>query len=646
MRGNPQQAGRSGARGARGRGNDGGNNGNGRSRSGDADGKKSNGIPRETVLLGLFGIAAVVVVGGLVFRTVIDRDNRIARNEGLYEQNATDVAKRGTIYDRNGEVLASSVESYLINANPNVVGYSESVSQEERASLEDPAKAIAALLYKYLGKDADKTEDDYYEMLTREGTAYVVIQRRCDKDVGDKLMEALEDAKLDGVFFSSDTTRVYPNGTIGSQVVGTVGLKMLDSQGNIVDDEDFSKYDTLTESYRGTSGLELQYDSLLAGTDGSISREVGRSGLPIADGSIVLNKATDGEDVVCSIDIKLQQKAESSLKKACKKYESKGGSVTVMDASTGEIYATASYSKDKKAKSGYSLDVGKLWSVSDVYEPGSTFKSLTAVSVLSNSKTTTSTVFSVPASLKVYNTTVTDSHERSAEDMTLTKIIAESSNIGTVLASRKVELSDLYKTYTKFGIGSSTGIDFPGESAGILADVNSWNGVQAANVTFGQGVSVTGMQLVRAYGALEQGGTLRTPHFLVDLPNNKEKAAKYAKKYSKKKSASKKSVCDEVTKMLRSVVISGTGKGASIKGYKVVGKTGTAEIASSAGGYLSNEYITSFCGWLDNTNSDLVCLVTLDRAKGNDGAGVMCGGVFAEIMAFAADRYQITTNSD
>lgn len=591
-------------------------------------------------LCAIFAIAGAAVLGGLLYRTVIDSQSRQESAQSQYTRSSVDVAERGTIYDRNGEVLASSVESYLINVNPSAIGYSDSTQQG------DAATAVAKLLYEYLGQDASKTQDDYYEMVTRQGTSYVVVQRRTDKDVGDQLKAALDEAGLVGVYFTSDSTRVYPNGDTGSQVVGTVGLKMLDSQGNVVEDEDYDKYDSLTESYRGTSGLELQYDSLLAGTDGVISREKGKTGVPIAGGSIVLNKATDGDDIVTSIDIKLQAKAESSLKKACKKYESEGGSVTVMDASTGEIYATASFSKDSSAKSGYSLDTGKLWGVSDVYEPGSTFKSITAASVLANSKVTRSTSFTVPGSLKVYNSTVTDSHDHDTENLTLQQIIAQSSNIGTVLASRKVELSDLSKTYSKFGFGTSTGVDFPGESAGILADSSEWNGVQAANVTFGQGVSTTAMQIVRAYGALEQRGTMRTPHFLVDLPNDSDKAAEYKQEFSKKSRAAKKTTCDEVTKMLRSVVTDGTGTGAAIKGYKVVGKTGTAEIASSSGGYLDEQYIYSFCGWLDDTNSDLVCLVTLDRATGSEGAGDMCGGVFADIMSFAIDRYQITSNSD
>lgn len=598
---------------------------------------------REFVILAAFVFFILAIFCGLIKLTVIDAADLSSQADNQHLKTAKDIAKRGTIYDRNGEVIASSVESITINVNPNDIDYAASITDEQKAGMTPAAEAVATKIYEVLGSTYDKSYDDYYEMVTRQGTAYVIIQRRCDKDLADKLKKELKEASLIGVYYESDSTRVYPNGTIGSQVIGTVGLKMLDESGNIVADEDVAGRTDLTESYRGTSGLELEYDSLLSGTNGAITQEKGESGLPVAGGAIVVNKAVDGEDMITSLDIKLQQKAEKSLKSAVKKYSAKGGSVTVMDASNGEIYACASFTKGKDGS--YDYDAGKLWSVADSYEPGSTYKTFTAYSVLANSKTTTSTTFSVPEKLKVYDHTVKDSHERSGtETMSLNQIIAESSNIGTVLASRKVGLDDLYKTYNKFGFGKSTGIDFPGAASGSLEETKDWDGVQAANITFGQGVAVTGVQLVRGYGAIQQGGTLRTPHFLTSLPNNAEKSAEMTKSLTKSKKVASKSTCSQVTKMLRSVVTSGTGKEATIKGIKVVGKTGTAEIPSSTGSYLVGTYIVSFCGWMEDTDCDLVCLVTLEQPKTEVGGGGVCGPVFADIMSFAANRYQVSND--
>ena len=606
-----------------------------------------NNNMRMYLILALFGLLVLLVFVGLVKLTIIDAGSLSGMADDQHNKVSTDIAKRGTIYDRNGEVIASSIESVTINVNPNDIDYAKSVSDEEKASLEPAAEAVATKLYEVLGSTYDTSYDDYYEMVTRENTAYVVIVRRCDKDLAAELKEELAAANLEGVYYEDDTTRVYPNGSIGSQVIGTVGLKMVDSDGNIVSDDEVSGRTDLSESYRGTSGLELQYDSLLAGTNGSVSQEKGSDGTPIAGGAIVVNKATDGEDIVTSIDIKLQQKAEKSLKSAVKKYSAKGGSVTVMDASSGEIYACASFvrNKSKKGKITYDYDLGKLWSIADSYEPGSTYKVFTAYSVLANSSVTTSTTFQVPAKLKVYDHDVTDSHERNGtETMSLTKIIADSSNIGTVMASRKVSLSKLYKTYKAFGFGQDTGVDFPGAASGQLEKSSDWDGVQAANITFGQGVAVTGMQLIRAYGALEQDGVMHVPHFLVGTPNNTQKSKELTSKLSKSKRVAKKKYCDQVTKMMRSVVTDGTGTQASIKGIEVVGKTGTAEIPSSTGSYLKNTWIVSFAGWLENSDCDLVCLVTLEQPKTQVGGGGVAGPVFADIMSFAANRYQVSSN--
>lgn len=223
--------------------------------------------------------------------------------------------------------------------------------------------------------------------------------------------------------------------------------------------------------------------------------------------------------------------------------------------------------------------------------------------------------------------------------MTFESIIAESSNIGTVKAARKVSNTTLYKTFKRFGLGDDCGVDFPGVATGILAEGSRWDGVQEANVTFGQGLTVSGMQLIRAFGALQQDGVMHVPHFLVSLPNDEKKSKEVTKEYQKTYQSCKKATADKVTKLLRSVVTKGTGTSAAIKGCKVVGKTGTAEIANSSGGYLKNTYMVSFSGWIEGDDNDLVCLVTMDRPQTEVGGGGVCGPVFAEVMSYATDLY-------
>ena len=255
------------------------------------------------------------------------------------------------------------------------------------------------------------------------------------------------------------------------------------------------------------------------------------------------------------------------------------------------------------------------------------------------------TTYKVPYALEVYDTVITDSHDHPFEDMTLRKILADSSNTGTTLVSREVDLAQLYDSYHAFGFGTKTGCDFPGDTAGQLEESKDWDGVQSATVTFGQGLTVTPLQLVRAYGALEQGGTLVTPHFLTDVPNDAETAQRLMQDLTKRETVADAGVCKEVSEMLTSVVTEGTGEEAAVDGFTVTGKTGTAEIASVYGGYEENAYVMSFCGWLYGSSSDLICLVTVNRPHTNLGAGGLCGPVFSEIMTYATKRYQIDAQS-
>ncbi len=562
------------------------------------------------ILFLLFALAFILLISRLIWVQLIQGSKYADEAENTQIFETTIYAKRGSIYDRNGELIASSVDAKSIYANPQEI---------------TDAQKTADILYKYLGKEQKRSKKDYVELISQDKLSFVYIKRAFDDDKAQKLKDELDKADLKGIYFLDDAKRVYPSNSVGSQVIGSVS---------------YNDKDVL----EGNSGLELQYEDLLCGTNGKKKIEYGATGTPIATDDNEITPATDGEDIMISVDIRLQEYVEKRLKKAVKKNDAQGGSVTVLDAKTGEIYAAASYSKQKDAKTkkvSYTQDVGKIWSFSDAYEPGSTFKAITACSILENSKVDIDTKFNVPDSIKVYDRNVNDSHEHDTEKMTFKQIIAQSSNVGTVLASRKVKLSDLYKTYKSFGFTKTPNTDFPGVASGTIEEPKDWDGVQAANITFGQGLTVTGLQLLRAYAAIEQDGLMTTPHFLIDLPHNSQKAAELLETYKQTQSVEDKKVCKKVTKLLRSVVTSGTGKLASISGYKVVGKTGTAEVVDSTGVYEKNKYNVSFAGWLEGSSSDLVCLVTVQKPEsGADGAAA-CAPVFADIMSFAIDRYQI-----
>lgn len=589
---------------------------------------------RDWIILVLFAAVLAAIVANLIYIQVIRGPEYARMAEASHTTEVSLSARRGTVYDRNGEVIASNVDATTIYVNP------QEVTNAER---------LASVLAEVLGPESGKSKEDYLKLVDQSELSFAYIQRKADVTLANTLKERLTDEKLKGIHYLDDTKRVYPNGEVGSQIIG-----MVDIDG------------------KGISGLELEYNELLKGEDGSIVFERGMNDIPITNGETSRTETVDGTDIVTSVDINLQKLCEELLLDAIVSTEAQGGSVTVMDASNGEIYAACSYAKksneeleaetaaaqrkvDEAQAAGQSLDVnpldtlvdyklevGKLAPVTDIYEPGSTFKAFTAYSVLANNPNITpASTYTVPYALEVYDTVITDSHDHPVQDMSLRAILADSSNTGTTLMSREVQTSQLYDTYHAFGFGQKTGCDFPGDTAGQLEESKDWDGVQSATVTFGQGLTVTPLQLVRAYGALEQGGVLTTPHFLIDVPNDAEKAQSLMASLTKRENVADAGTCDEVSEMLTSVVTEGTGEAAAVEGFSVTGKTGTAEIASTYGGYEENAYIMSFCGWLHGSSSDLICLVTINRPLTMLGAGGLCGPVFSQIMSYAATRYQI-----
>lgn len=603
------------------------------SRSGNRAGRETpQRWSRDWIIVLLFAVFIAVIIGNLVYIQVIKGPEYARMAEMSHSSEITLSARRGTVYDRNGEVIASNVDASTIYVNP------QEVTELDK---------LAEILAEVLGPTTGKTKQDYLAVVNQPSLSFAYVLRKADVTLAEQLKERLGEENVTGIHYIEDTKRIYPNGDIGSQVIGVVDI-----------------------DGKGISGLELEYDELLKGVDGSVVLERGLNDIPITDGETSRVDAVDGIDIVTSVDINLQKYCEDRLLQAIVATEAQGGSVTVMDAGNGEIYASCSYGKKtseemeadaqaveraqaavaagepeqdlSKLISDYKLETGKLGSITDAYEPGSTFKAFTAYSVLANNADITpESTFTVPYALEVYDTVITDSHDHSVMDMSLTGIIADSSNTGTTLMSRTVDLSKLYETYSTFGFGSKTGCDFPGDASGQLEDSADWDGVQSATVTFGQGLTVTPLQIVRAYGALQQGGVMTTPHFLVDVPSNSEQAKELLENLTKREQIADASVTNEVAQMLRAVVTDGTGQDASLEGFTVVGKTGTAEIASVYGGYEENAYVMSFCGWLYGSSSNLVCLVTINRPLTNLGAGGLCGPVFADIMGYAAQRYQI-----
>ena len=580
--------------------------------------------------LAIFAIFAAVFFLRLVYLQVIVAGDYSAQAQAQRTSYLTIEPRRGTIYDRNGVVLATSVDATTIYVDPTEV---------------TDINMTAQLLADSLGGQAS----DYLEKVTANNTRYSVIKRKADTSVGDDLQsrvtervaeaqkqenarakDAGEQAQTvqSGIHFVTESRREYPNGQVAGQVVGACSIGV---------DEDKNR-----EYYYGICGLEKQYNDVLSGTPGYYEAEYGRSGQAIPGGVHEQVDAVDGQDIVVSIDINLQRDVEEYLTNGCKDLEAASGSAVLMDGSTGEIYAAASLPLFNPAdRSEVKEGAMQLKCVTDLFEPGSIFKSVSAMAILETGTLTPDSELFCPASITADGYTISDAHERGDATFTLREILDQSSNVGISLATEQMGFDELYNHIVKYNLHSTTGVDYPGEgeegtdALGMLAPLEQWSAVQAYNVSFGQGVSVTPLQMTRFYGAIVNSGVECVPHFLLSMPQSG-----YTPVYETEDVIENKDAIGDMQSMLKTVVTDGTGKLAAIDGYNVAGKTSTAEIYDEEnGGYRKNVYNLAFTGFLADSSSKLVCFVGANEVPGNR----VVTPIFKDIMTSAIDRFGITS---
>lgn len=517
-----------------------------------------------------------LVVARLLWLQVIDAPNLSTKAQSLHTTNVTLTAKRGTIYDRNGNVLATSIECRTIYCNPKEVTNKPTCAQE-------------------LANALGGTADDYLSTLSQD-TTFAYVQRRVDTDVAEDLLSTLSEDGITGVYALTDVKRVYPYGAVGGQVLGFV-----DTDGN------------------GITGLELQYDDILKGTDGELVMERGRDGQPVAGGASQIHEATDGQDIIISLDINIQQVAETQLAQAVEDVKGESGNAMVTDPKTGEILAACSTPyADLTNPSSITNEGLKLSSVSDSYEPGSTMKVLTMAIGYDTGTITKNSTFSVPPTVKVGDDDVSDADDRDyTMDMTPTEIMRRSSNTGAALVGMAIGADNFSAGLAKFGIGQKTGIDFPGEADGIVPSRDQYTGATTGAAAFGQGIAFPSVQLVRAVGAVANGGTMMTPHFLV------QKGAETVDWGEGERVISEEAAECVVDDMRAVVQDDGTGRKANIAGYDVVGKTGTGEQASSEGGYVENRFMSSFIGFANGNDAAVLCYVGINGTSYHGSAAAV-----------------------
>lgn len=550
------------------------------------------GSGRLGMVLALFLVVACIFLLRLIYLQVIVADTYSAMAQESRTISFSTTPRRGTIYDRNGLVLATSVDATTIYANPSEV---------------EDVDGTAAKLAEVLGGE----QKDYIDPIKRKKRTFAYIKRQVDNDVADRVKEL----DLKGIYFIEDTKRAYPNGAVGGQVIGFCNI----------DGE-------------GITGLELQYNDVLQGTPGTYVAEHGRDGMSIPGGVHEETPAVDGQDIVISLDIKLQEVVEDALQKGLTRLDGEKGTTVVMDGATGEIYAACSVPlMDPTNMEESEVGSDQLTAVTQAIEPGSSFKTLTCLSALEEGVVEPETVIHCPSVIPADEYEISDAHARPDVDWSVRTIMSKSSNVGISLIADKLQFNNLYEALVNYGFAEQTGIDYPGESAGIVQDFDSWARIVGYNVSFGQGITVTPLQMTRFYAAIANDGVAVQPHFLLSMPQTG-----YKPLYKCERVCFDTEAMDKTKSILRSVVTDGTGTAADIEGYTVVGKTSTAEIADGLGGYLENEYNLAFAGFIDNSSSKLVCYVGANEIN-YEGSVT---DVFKAIMSNAIEQYNIVNIAD
>jgi cell division protein FtsI (penicillin-binding protein 3) len=536
-------------------------------------------------------LALVGVVARLVVLQV--GDHRSLAAQGLRQRvHPTDLpAERGAIVDRTGVPLAITLEARDIYADPRYV--TDPIAE---------ARKIARVL--------DMRVRDVERRLRTRDATFVYLGRQVDVEVADRL-EALG---LPGIGFLDVPKRYYPAGSLAPQVLGFVGVDAT-----------------------GLAGLEFEYEDILAGTPGTRTVELDGDGLPIASGIEVLEPAVPGRTLVTTLDREVQYLAQEALRRAVKENHAKGGTIVVMDARTGDISAMASYPWfDPNEFAHANRDAVRNRAVTDMFEPGSVNKVVTAAAALESGSVGVREIFQVPWWMRIGGYTVNDAHPHPVEAMTLGDIVAHSSNIGSAMVAERVGSAELASVLARFGYGSPTGVGFPGEAGGVVPDLMDWTDITRATVAYGQGISMTPLQMAAVYATVANGGVSVQPR-LVRGTSEPDGALVEAPRAESHRVLSE-NTASMLTRMLASVVETGTGGAAQIPGYQVAGKTGTAR--KLVGGRYVHRYMASFVGFLPASDPRVVIVVSIDEPRTVYG-GVAAAPVFSEIARHVIQRLAI-----
>jgi cell division protein FtsI (penicillin-binding protein 3) len=498
-------------------------------------------------------------------------------------------AERGSIVDRKGNPLAVSEPASDISATPYLV--------------KDPIKA-AEKLAPVLGQ----TPEALVQKLARKDTGFVYLAR----DLPAAQATRVQKLKLTGIDLEPGHLRFYPREFLAAQLLGSVGT-----------------------DGRGLSGIEYERNKVLTGTDGErrlVKDALGQS-INVRD----TKPAHPGDRIELTIDAAIQDEVERVLAKVGQTYSPKGATAIVMDPRDSEVLAMANWPRidanDPGAAPAYAA---QNRAVGATYEPGSTFKAVTVAGALEENVVKPDSKFVLPPQIQVADRTIGESHARGTEELSTAQILAQSSNVGAITIGLKEGKQRFDKWVRRFGFGQPTGVDLPGEERGIVLPVDKYSGSSMGNLPIGQGIAVTPMQMAQAYATIANGGVLRKPQVVRRIKGELVPTPKGRRIISTK-------TAFQLRTMLEGAFApGGTASEVSIPGYKLAGKTGTAnKIDPKTGEYSQSAYVASFIGFAPALHPRLLIAVMVDEPHGAIYGGTVAAPAFGQIASFALPYLRI-----
>ncbi|MCP4107025.1 MAG: penicillin-binding protein 2 [Desulfobacteraceae bacterium] len=554
-------------------------------------------------LIGFLFIALFITIGSRAVYLQVFRGPWLSQKAAYeYEKYLTLNGKRGTIFDSKLKEMAVSIEVTSVAAHPSQI---------------KDVKTAALLLARELGMNHKK--------LTRKlgsKRAFVWIKRQ----ISPREAKAVRNLKLEGIGFIPEHNRFYPNTMLAAQVVGFTGI-----------------------DGRGLEGIEFSYDTYLKGSAGkfkifkdALGRRFSRAFASEAGNA----QNYSGKNLVLTIDSTIQYVTEKALKQSVTRFSAKSGMAVVMHPKTGAVLALAHYPLfNPNSYRTFGREQWRNRAITDPFEPGSTMKIFSAAAAIESGYCSPDTIFFCEnGKYKVGEDIVHDT--RSHGWLTLQKIIKYSSNIGAVKISEMIGPESLYNTLRGFGFGKKTRVDCPGETAGNLSSYRRWSKIDTGAISFGQGISVSAIQLVTAVSAIANEGILMKPYIVREITDHKGNTLETFAPREVRKVISARTA-GIVKKMMKSVVDrGGTGVNAALKSYTACGKTGTAQKINKKGEYADGKYIASFVGFAPEDHPELAILVVINEPEDGHYGGIVAAPAFREIAHETLNYMNVLPNID